>query len=65
MTGIPESNFLTIAILVVICVVYTLAVFFGMKGVARLASSCIYLFFIFCFMCSSAGDSPGTLSRRG
>ena len=46
-TGIPDNRLLTIGILVVICVVYTLAVFFGMKGVAKLASSCIYLFFIF------------------
>ena len=43
--GIPETNFLTIAILAVICLVYTLAVYFGMKGVARLAASCVYLFF--------------------
>ncbi|MCI6139199.1 MAG: BCCT family transporter [Clostridiaceae bacterium] len=43
--GIAESNLLTIAILVVICVVYTLAVYFGMEGVAKLAASCVYLFF--------------------
>ena len=29
-TGIPDNRLLTIGILVVICVVYTLAVFFGM-----------------------------------
>ena len=38
-------SLLTIAILVVICVVYTMAVYFGMKGVAKLAASCVYLFF--------------------
>ena len=43
--GIEESNLLTISILVVICVVYTMAVYFGMKGVAKLAASCVYLFF--------------------
>lgn len=43
--GIPETNLLTIAILVVICVVYTMAVYFGMQGVAKLAASCVYLFF--------------------
>lgn len=43
--GIGESNFLTIAILVVICLVYTLAVYFGMEGIAKLAASCVYLFF--------------------
>ncbi len=43
--GIPETRMLTIAILVIICVVYTLAVYFGMEGVAKLAASCVYLFF--------------------
>jgi BCCT family betaine/carnitine transporter len=36
---------MTIFILVVICVTYTVTVYFGMKGIARLASSCTYLFF--------------------
>lgn len=44
--GIKESNLLTIGILVVICVVYTIAVYFGMQGVAKLAASCVYLFFV-------------------
>ncbi len=42
---IPQSHFLTIAILLVIGMVYTITVYFGMKGVAKLASSCTYLFF--------------------
>ena len=44
--GIAETPLLTIAILVIICIVYTLAVYFGMQGVTRLAASCIYLFFV-------------------
>ncbi len=43
--GIPQSNWLTIAILLVIAVTYTVTVYFGMKGIARLAASCSYLFF--------------------
>ena len=43
--GIPESHFLTIAILVIICITHTVTVIFGMKGVAKLAASCTYLFF--------------------
>lgn len=43
--GISESHFLTIAILVIICITYTVTVIFGMKGVAKLAASCTYLFF--------------------
>lgn len=44
-TGLPDSRLLTIAILVIICIVYTVTVYFGMKGIARLAASCTYLFF--------------------
>lgn len=44
-TGIPESNMLTIVILIIICVVYTITVYFGMKGIAKLAASCTWLFF--------------------
>lgn len=44
-TGLPESKLLTIAILVIICMVYTITIHFGMKGVAKLAASCTYLFF--------------------
>lgn len=42
---IPQSNLLTIGLLVFIGITYTIAVYFGMKGVSRLASSCTYLFF--------------------
>lgn len=44
-TGLPESRLLTIAILIMICIVYTVTVYFGMKGIAKLAASCTYLFF--------------------
>ncbi len=44
-TGLPESRLLTIAILVIICIIYTVTVYFGMKGIAKLAASCTYLFF--------------------
>ena len=42
---IPAGVTLTIMILLLIAVVYTLTVWFGMKGVARLATGCTYLFF--------------------
>ncbi len=44
-TGLPDSRLLTIAILVIICIVYTVTVYYGMKGIAKLAASCTYLFF--------------------
>lgn len=43
--GFPTSNLLTIVILAVIGVTYTVTVYFGMKGISRLAASCTYLFF--------------------
>ena len=44
-TGLPESNYLSIIVLVFVAVVFTLAVWFGMKGIAHLSNICIYLFF--------------------
>lgn len=49
LTGLPDSVGLTIMILLLICAVYTLAVFFGMKGISKLASYCSYLFFALLF----------------
>lgn len=43
--GVNGSTGLTIAILLVIAAVYTLTVWFGMKGISRLAGYCSYLFF--------------------
>lgn len=42
---IPQSNLLTIAILLVIGLTYTITIYFGMKGISKLAASCTYLFF--------------------
>lgn len=44
--GLSSGITLTIVILLMIAFVYTLTVWFGMKGVARLASICAYLFFV-------------------
>ncbi len=43
--SIPQSHFLTIGILMVIGITYTVTVYFGMKSIAKLATSCTYLFF--------------------
>ena len=45
MTGLPESNYLSIIVLVFVAVVFTLAVWFGMKGISKLSNICIGLFF--------------------
>lgn len=44
--AIPNHTALTIGILFVIALVYTLTVWFGMKGISRLASYCTFLFLI-------------------
>lgn len=43
--GIEATKGLTIVILLFIAAVYTLTVWFGMKGISKLASFCTYLFF--------------------
>ena len=45
--GISNSTFLTVIILVLIALIYTITVWFGMKGISRLAVACSYLFFAF------------------
>ena len=44
-TGLAESNLLSIFVLIFIAVVFTLAVMFGMKGISKLSNICIGLFF--------------------
>lgn len=43
--GISNSKWITIAILVITCMVYTFCVVKGMHGIMKLAASCVYLFF--------------------
>ncbi|MGO5051986.1 BCCT family transporter [Lachnospiraceae bacterium LCP25S3_G4] len=43
--GLSASITLTIIILLLIAVIYTLTVWFGMKGISKLATICTYLFF--------------------
>ena len=45
--GISESILLTIMLLIIIAVIYTLAVWFGMKGISKMAKWCMYFFFAF------------------
>ena len=43
--GLPSGKWLTICILLSICLIYTLSVLRGMRGVRFLAQICMYLFF--------------------
>ena len=42
--GIPGSKFVTILILAVICLIYTVAVLRGIQGISFLANLCMYVF---------------------
>lgn len=44
--GFSPGITLTIILLILIAVVYTLTIWFGMKGVSKLAGICAYLFFV-------------------
>lgn len=46
----PPSNALTIAILVFIALVYTIAVMLGIKGISRLANICVLIFLVLAAM---------------
>ena len=45
--GISDSVILTILLLILIAIIYTLAVWFGMKGISKMAKWCMYFFFAF------------------
>lgn len=45
--GISDNTYLTISLLLLIAIIYTLAVWFGMKGISKMAKWCIYFFFAF------------------
>ncbi|MDO4730878.1 MAG: BCCT family transporter [Clostridia bacterium] len=63
--GFPTSAGLTIAILLIIAVVYTLTVWFGMKGVSKLATFCIYLFFALLVYFLVAGQEATYIIETG
>lgn len=42
--GIDSSKYVTIAILIITCLIYTFAVMKGIKGISWLANACMYLF---------------------
>lgn len=63
--GIPNSKWITIAILLITCVVYTVSVVRGMKGIALLAAACIYLFFALLAYVLFLGGETGYIIETG
>lgn len=63
--GLPDGNGLTIVILLAIAFVYTLTVWFGMKGIAKLAGMCAYLFFVLILYVLFAGGECRFILETG
>ncbi len=45
--GVPNTHFTTIVILILICVIYSISLANGLKGIKFLSSICIYVFLVF------------------
>lgn len=64
-TGLSDSRTLTIGILVLIAVIYTIAVLAGMKGISKLAKWCMYSFFLFLAYVLFAGGETRYILETG
>lgn len=45
--GTTDNIYLSITLLLIIAIIYTMAVWFGMKGISKMAKWCMYFFFTF------------------
>lgn len=63
--GIDSSKWVTIGLLVTICIVYTVSVMRGMKGVKLLAKICMYVFFALLAYVFIAGGNPIYIIETG
>ncbi len=63
--GVPDSKFVTIAILAVTCTVYTICVMRGIKGVSWLANLCMALFGALLFYVLAFGGEARYILETG
>lgn len=63
--GFRDGTALTIMILLLIAIVYTMTVWFGMKGIAKLATYCTYLFFLLLLYFLLAGGETVYILETG
>lgn len=63
--GIANGTGLTILILILIALVYTMTVLFGMKGISKLATYCSYLFFALLAYFLIAGGEAAYILETG
>ena len=62
---VPNTTALTIAILIVICLLYTICAWFGISGVSWMAASCSWLFFALLAFVLFAGGMPRYILETG
>lgn len=62
---LPNSYFLSITILILIAMVYTITVWIGMRGIAILANYCSYLFFMLLFYVLFLGKETKYILETG
>jgi len=65
LTGAEESKYLTVSILLVICLLYTVAVLRGIKGVSWLANACMLLFGALLLYVLFFGGQAGFILQNG
>ena len=68
--GIPNTHFTTIIILILICVIYSISLANGLKGIKFLSSICIYVFLVFILYVFVLGEQTqfileGTFKQLG
>lgn len=63
--GFEVTTTITMLVLLLICVVYTITVLFGVKGISKLASICSYLFFAILFYFLFAGGETRYIIESG
>lgn len=63
--GFEVTTAVTISVLLIICMVYTLTVLFGMKGISKLAAICSYLFFAVLFYFLFLGGESRFILENG
>jgi len=63
--SVKDSTALTIAILLFICVVYTVCAYFGIHGISIMAASCTWLFFALLLYVLFLGGMPRYILETG
>jgi BCCT family betaine/carnitine transporter len=63
--SITDNIYLSITLLLIIAIIYTMAVWFGMKGISKMAKWCMYFFFTFLGYVFFLGGEPRYIIETG